>query len=121
MINLDELMYKQARLLRSMGWPGGKPIIDMGNEEAAKGHLLAAMVECTEALNELNWEPWKSTCSEVDRVKYATELMDIVQFVCNAALAMGLDEIDLERAIRDKWQENQRRIDAGEVTCLVKK
>jgi hypothetical protein len=42
--------------------------------------------------------------------------MDIVQFVTNAALVMGLDETDLERALRLKWKENQARIAKGEVT-----
>lgn len=114
-IEIGEIMYQQAKLMRSMGWPAGEPTAE-GNQEAAKAHLLATMVECTEALGELNWKPWKNYTTEVDKEKFATELMDIMQFVCNAALVMNIDDYDLEQAIRNKWKENYRRIDEGEVT-----
>ncbi len=111
-MNIQEIMAQQFKLMSAMGWPGGAP----KNEEAAKGHLLAAIHECTEAMNELNWKPWKSTAKEVDRVAFATELMDIVQFVANAALVMDFEAAELEAALRVKWKENYRRIEAREVT-----
>lgn len=111
MITLTEIFDKQDELMDAMGWPGGSI-----GEDAAKGHLLAAIHECTEAMNELNWKPWKANKKKVDLDKFATELMDIVQFITNAAIVMGIDERHLENALRKKWLENHERIAKGEVT-----
>jgi len=116
-MNLKLIYDEQYLLMQKMGWPGGKP----GSQEAAKGHLLAAIVECTEALNEINWKPWKNSKQSVDRMAYATELMDIIQFVINAAMAMNISPVTLEHALRNKWKVNHERIDRGETTNGSKK
>ena len=115
MLSIEEILDRQHVLMKSMGWPAGEPIIE-GNEDAAKSHLLAAIHECTEAMNEMNWKPWKANKKPVDPQKLATELMDIIQFVANAALVMNLSSWDLERALREKWEVNFQRIEQGEVT-----
>ena len=110
-MTLGDLIDRQTELLEAMGWPGG-PV----GEDSAKGHLLAAIHECTEAMNELNWKPWKAKKKAVDMDKYATELMDIMQFVANAAIVMGLEEADLERAFYKKLHVCYKRVQTNEVT-----
>lgn len=110
-MTLNQILKEQRLLLASMGYPGGK-----FGEEAAKGHLLAAIHECTEAMNELNWKPWKRVKKKVSHEKLATELMDIIQFVANAAIVMDIDAKTLESALKTKLVENFDRIKRGEVT-----
>lgn len=107
-IDLGELLATQAGLQEAMGWPGGT------GEWGAKENLLHAMVEVTEALRELNFKPWKPA-RPVDLVRFATEITDVLQFLANAANAVGLTQDDLSMALRAKWQENRRRLQAGEV------
>jgi hypothetical protein len=119
-MTLEEIFVAQITLMEAMGWPAGAPDSAKcgGNQDAAKAHLLAAIHECTEAMNELNWKPWKKNRKIVDRDAFATELMDIVQLVVNAALVMGYTNEDLAKALRVKWAVNFQRIDAGEVTSV---
>ena len=93
----------------------------MGNptgygEAGLKENLLQAIVEVVEALRETNFKPWKAKRIEVDRVKLATELTDILQFWANAALAMDLKPDELSGALRAKWLVNRERINQKEVT-----
>lgn len=117
-MNLSRIMRKQKQLMAAMDWPAGAPLPE-GNEGAAKSHLLAAIHECAEAMNELNWKPWKANKKVIDRDAFTTELMDIVQFVANAALVMDISAEELAGALELKWEENFARIKRGEVTSGV--
>lgn len=118
-MNIREIYEEQYKLLEAMGWPAGKPVhlpVGDGNQEAAKSHLLAAIVECTEALNEINWKPWKKGSKAINYEEFTTELMDIIQFVINAAIVMDVTPRELESALRSKWLINYQRIQDGGVT-----
>lgn len=108
-LNLAEVLSTQQALQARMGDPTGF------GEAGVKENLLHVMVEAVEALREINFKPWKTKHHEVDRLKLATELTDILQFWANAALAFGLTAEELESALRLKWTINQQRIDANEV------
>jgi len=108
-LSLLELLSTQQQLQERMGQPTGF------GEAGAKESLLHAIVETVEAMQELNFKPWKAKKFEVDHSKLATELTDILQFWANAANAMELTAADLTNALRAKWLINHRRIDSGEV------
>lgn len=108
-LDFKEMFNAQRTLQSSMGWPNGH------GEAGCKENLLHAIVEIVEALNETNFKNWKKQKLIVNRIKLATELTDIFQFLTNAALAMDLTAEDLTLALRAKWDVNQQRIDDGEV------
>lgn len=118
-LSIAEIMFKQYNLQKSMGNPGtGHEYAEDGySDQGVKEMLLAAMVECSEALGEISWKPWKKPgyCT-TDNEALATELMDIVQFVANAAIYAGLTGDDLEAALRAKWKVNDKRVTDGETT-----
>lgn len=108
-IDLSELFETQRILHARMGDCTGV------GEAGVKENLLHVIVEAVEAMQEINFKPWKAKRIAVDRVALATELTDILQFWVNAALAMDLTADDLTAALRAKWDVNQQRIDDGEV------
>ena len=76
-------------------------------------HILAAIVELTEALSELNWKPWRKSKHVVLRERYAEEMTDVLQFWANAAMSLGLTPEDLVKALRAKWKINDIRVQEG--------
>lgn len=130
-VDIQEIMKVQFELQKAMGFPGATefcmgedgdtqalPFSDTNySEQGAKEMLLAAMVECSEALGEFSWKCWKPDgYKEVDKQAMATELTDIIQFVANAAIYLGLSGSDLAYALQNKWQLNFKRIHMGETT-----
>lgn len=108
-MSLDELMSTQAKLQARMGEPTGT------GEAGLKESLLHVIVETVEAMREINFKPWKANQIEVNKHNLSTEMMDILQFWANGALAMGLTPQDLTSALRKKWGVNHQRIDDGDV------
>lgn len=103
-INFAELLANQEILQAHMGHPTGF------GEAGAKENILHVVVEAVEALREINFKPWKPMPFQVDRMKLATELTDILQFWANAANAMELTPEELSQALRNKWEVNYDRI-----------
>ena len=116
MINLSfsDIERAQTDLQQAMGWPCGHGV------DGFKENMFCAIVELTEALNELPWKQWKRYDSGEagwahKKLKVATELTDSIQFVFNAAIALGITSDDLSYALQAKWAENFDRIDKNEV------
>lgn len=114
----EELIDIQRDLQKLMGYPGAPKFkSDNFDSKGVKEMLLAAMVECSEALGEVSWKPWKpEEYKTVDKHLLATELTDIIQFVINAAIYANLTAEDLDTALRAKWQVNIQRIKDGDTT-----
>jgi len=108
-LDLNELLTTQFELQKRMGNPTG------AGEEGVKENLLHVIVETTEAMQEINFKPWKTKKIEVNRAALATEMTDILQFWANAALAYGLTPMELTDALRKKWEVNNGRIADGSV------
>ena len=107
MLTFNEVHRRQSDLQMRMGFPNGF------GEIGASENLFAAMMECAEAINELNWKKWKAEKNPVDKERFATELTDIIQFVFNAAACLELDEYDLATALIKKWDVNDHDIKSG--------
>lgn len=107
LLTLPELFMAQADLQAALGWS-----TDRG-EPGVRLNLLAVVNEAMEALDEVNWKPWKKTLKPVDRTALATELTDLLQFWVNACLAAGLGPADVTAALRAKWKVNHQRLKGG--------
>ncbi len=76
--------------------------------EYIKNQVLALLDEGHEALNEVGWKPWASS-RHVNREAFAGELVDILCFLVNLALAAGLDAHDFYRLHQEKALRNIKR------------
>jgi hypothetical protein len=96
---------------------GGRPE-DLEGEAFAKyvrDMVLGAQVELGEFIQELPWKPWKNDAGRPDadaRERAVEELIDVLHFVLNLALAMRIDGDELIGAYTLKHQVNMRRMAA---------
>lgn len=74
-------------------------------------NVLAATDELHELLAEMTWKPWdrrtKGVVLRPDRA--ASEIADVLAFVCNLALAYHVSADELVAAIRAKHEEVRER------------
>lgn len=80
--------------------------------EYIKNQVLALLDEGHEALNEVGWKPWASS-RHVNRDAFAGELVDILCFLVNLALAGGLTATDFYRLHQEKALRNIKRQEEG--------
>lgn len=106
-MHLAQVLLKQRALQESMGRPMGQ------GEAAIKENALAAIVEWTEVLAEINWKPWRKTRRLVNKLALAAELADVLQFWANAVNEAGLSAVDMESALKLKWKLNEERLKNG--------
>src|SRR3546814_20161250 len=76
--------------------------------EYIKNQVLALLDEGHEALNEVGWKPWASS-RHVNREAFAGELVDILCFLVNLALSVGLTPEDFYRLHQEKALRNIKR------------
>lgn len=89
----------------------GHDYTQMSTEELAgylKDQILALTDEAHEALNETGWKPWASS-RHVNREEFAGELADILCFLVNLALGVGLTAEDFYRLHQEKALRNIKR------------
>lgn len=116
---LNDLLYTQNKLQERLG----QDIKSMTREERTKfikEHSIHATQEMHEMLYELPFfKPWKdySNMPIGDQIrqweKAETEFIDMLHFVLNIALALGLDEYDIYNKYMEKNKENHERQDEG--------
>lgn len=78
-----------------------------------KEHALFMTVELGEFLQELpNFKPWKlyESGMEVDNLKAREELIDVLHFMLNIFIAMGMSADDIYNEYMKKHHENVRRL-----------
>lgn len=80
--------------------------------EYIKNQVLALLDEGHEALNEVGWKPWASS-RHINREAFAGELVDILCFLVNLALAAGLSSEDFYRLHQEKALRNIKRQEQG--------
>jgi len=79
------------------------------NEEYIKDMCLAAHSEVNEILNEINWKPWKKTRTNIDKQKYKNEVIDLLHFVLNLALAADMTPEEMFHLYIQINKENIKR------------
>jgi hypothetical protein len=74
---------------------------------------LAAFSELAEVLYEFEWKRWTTDKAWVDRDNVVDELIDVVHFVGNMAVALGVSDEEWQRRYMAKQDKNRRRMAEG--------
>lgn len=78
-------------------------------EILTKEYLFATLVECVEALNEINWKFWKKTKKEIDITKLKYELVDIFIFFLDLCILWDITPDELYNLFFEKYKINADR------------
>jgi len=104
---LDQMFKKQKALQNTLNtYPA------FMDEQYIKDHILAAIVELTEILNETPWKPWKKQ-QKLNHEKYCKEIADLMHFVINLCIVADIDSDMLFGLYMDKNKENVVRHEEG--------
>ena|SRR3990167_6503226 len=77
--------------------------------------MIAAVLECAEVLEEIDWKPWKTELKKCDLItedkafEILMELVDIHHFVMNVLIAYSIPYRAFHAAFQVKQDENVRR------------
>lgn len=71
--------------------------------------VLCLEDELHEALEHVHWKPWKTSRGFKDRDKYRAELADVLHFVLDLYLSVGLTGEDIYQDYLSKHRENLKR------------
>lgn len=77
---------------------------------------LAAFVELGEFISCFKWKPWsavKRVPTDEEREAALEEGVDILHFVANGLVAIGVSDAELNRAYEAKMQKNRDRMATG--------
>lgn len=80
--------------------------------EYIRWNTLAAQVELSEFVQELEWKPWRDgngRPSPEARERAVEELVDVLHFIANLLVANRVSGHELTRAYRAKQQVNRER------------
>ena len=78
--------------------------------------VLAAFVELGEYLQDLTWKPWAKSPRKPDpaeRERAIEEMVDVLHFVGDALIALGVSDEDLSLAYQKKMDINRQRMARG--------
>jgi dimeric dUTPase (all-alpha-NTP-PPase superfamily) len=89
---IDKYLKDQHAIQTVLNHPMGT-----NTDTVVKENILAIIVEATEALNHVNWKPWKKQLSLLDRRAIVEEMVDIARFYFNILnqLEVTPDEFDI--------------------------
>jgi dimeric dUTPase (all-alpha-NTP-PPase superfamily) len=100
-MNLTDYMQQQFELQDELDHPMGI------GDGAVKENILAAIVELTELLQEINWKPWRKTeIKKSPREVVLGEILDVFHFYLNILNELSVTEEEFDNA----WAETNRKI-----------
>lgn len=91
---------------------GQNPPMKIGKERAEyiRWNALAIVDELSEFLAEVKWKPWaKDEGLIISRYAAISEIVDIMHFVANLLVTLGVSGEELSKMYLDKVAENERR------------
>jgi dimeric dUTPase (all-alpha-NTP-PPase superfamily) len=74
-----------------------------------KDMMLALMVEAGEALQCVDWKPWRSDRT-TDRDAFIEEIVDVLHFAGNLLVAFDVTDAELHEAYAAKSRVNKQRL-----------
>lgn len=90
-------------------WPAGERD-SAAVAESLKENVLAAAVELLGELpREFHWKYWSHAVPFFNRRRILEEIVDVLHFIANCLVAIGVTDDELEEAYREKQAENRRR------------
>jgi dimeric dUTPase (all-alpha-NTP-PPase superfamily) len=108
---LDEMLRKQRMYSSQLSQKIGRH--KRGDEKRIEALAEAIIQEACELQNLTNWKWWKRTKKEFDVEKAREELIDIVHFVLDVALVLGMSADDIYREYIKKNEINLERLKNG--------
>lgn len=103
-------MFRRQRALQEEQAKAGK--LDLDAKGNFRTQALAAFVELAEAVQEVNWKPWKFT-GQTRKDRFTEEVADLMHFIPNMCLAQGVTAEELYAAYCKKNDVNLERIRDG--------
>lgn len=93
-MNIQTMLEDQRQLQEILEYPMGH------GPKNIRNNVLALIVEATEILNEFHWKPWRSQkhAYEVNRTQIAEEVADLLHFLMNILIEVGIDSEQIEEA-----------------------
>lgn len=88
-------------------------------QEKTKEFILAAMSECNEILQQINWAPWKKEISVIDD-NIGEEVIDAIKFLLNILLSWGYDSEKFMQEFERKSLVVEQRFKQMEVLKKIK-
>jgi hypothetical protein len=78
--------------------------------EFIRWNVLAADHELHEFMDHTQWKPWSNRRGEIrDRDGAVEELVDVLHFIANLSVAMGITTAELNRVYEHKMAVNKQR------------
>lgn len=84
--------------------------------QVLRDYSVALMMEQAEVLEEVSWKPWRTYESQKPNPnmrKLALEWVDMLFFLVDQGLTLGLTSEELENAFKTKLEANKQRIASG--------
>jgi dimeric dUTPase (all-alpha-NTP-PPase superfamily) len=76
-------------------------------------NVTAAVQELAEVREEFSWKPWATDQPFVNRDRIRDEIIDVLHFLGNALVAIGVDDEELKMHYQHKQEVNRQRHDSG--------
>lgn len=76
-------------------------------------NALAAHTEISEVLQEIAWKPWVKTRGWYNREQFLDEIVDVLHFIANMAVAVGATDTEITEKYQMKMQINRDRMASG--------
>jgi dimeric dUTPase (all-alpha-NTP-PPase superfamily) len=108
---LDEMLRRQRTYSSQLSQRIGR--YRWSDEKKIEALTMAIIQEACELQNLTNWKWWKQTKKEFDVAKAKEELIDIMHFVLDIALVLGMTAEDIYREYIKKNQINLERLKNG--------
>ncbi len=71
---------------------------------------LAAIDELSESLAEVAWKPWSKKRGEYNKERVVDELVDVLHFVGNIAVALEISDDEVKESYQNKMRINRERM-----------
>lgn len=78
--------------------------------EYVRWNALALIKEVGEALDHVSWKPWTVDSGWLERHEYVGELVDVMLFLMNMLVAVGVDDQEFNRAVALKQEIVRQRL-----------
>lgn len=85
---------------------------DIYSIQYSKDMALAAIIEISEAMQNIHWKPWQKNKIE-NNEKFKEELIDCLHFIINLCISRNINSTKLYYAFLKKNKENIKRQQNG--------
>lgn len=81
-------------------------------------NVTAAGQELAEIREEFSWKPWATDAPFVNRDRVRDEVVDVLHFLGNILVGIGVTDAELEKAYQEKQARNRARAESGRYSAV---